>query len=701
MHCESCVLLIERTLKKKSGVSDAVVNLTTETASITYDPVLVKDADLVKVIESKGYRVVKEGEYSREKEAANSGLKFLLSAILALPVVIFSMFVAPGTIHFQLPIIYCFATIIQFALGWEFYRNAFISLKSFDAGMDTLVALGTSAAYFYSVYLLARWHHGHTYFETSSVLITVILLGRYLEAKAKLNASGAIKKLMELAPEKARLIRNGAEIEIITNEIIPGDIVVINPGDRIPVDGIVTEGASSLDESMITGESTPVEKIPGDRVISGTVNGGGALKFRAEKTGDDTTLARIIKLIEEAQGSKAPVQRFADKTASVFVPAVLGISALTLTAWILLTGNWPAGLNAAIAVLVIAFPCALGLATPAAIMAGSGVGAKNGILIKNAAALENLGRASIFAFDKTGTITEGAPEVTDIICASGTEDELLGVAFSLENNSGHPLAAAITAKAKSRGLKLPENSSFEYRAGRGINAVISGETYIIGSLKYAVESGVDCAELAAEIEGLEAQGKSVMALAKGKKFLGIIAASDTVRENAPLAVEALKEKGIKVVMLTGDNYRAAEFLAEQADIEDVRASLLPDEKLSEIKKLGQSGITVMVGDGINDAPSLAAADAGIALSTGADIAMDAGDIVLMKNDLMLVVKAYNLSRNTMSKIKQNLFWAFFYNIIGIPLAAFGLLNPMIAGTAMALSSVSVVANSLLLRNKKL
>lgn len=701
MHCESCVLLIERTLNKKPGVSGAVVNLTTEMATISYDPEIIKDSELVGAIESKGYKVVKDETYSREKEAAKIGVKFLLSAVLAVPVVVLSMFMAPGTVPGQTAIIFCLATVIQFALGWEFYRNAFISLKNFDTGMDTLVALGTSAAYFYSIYLLSKGHDGHTYFETSSVLITVILLGRFLEAKAKLNASDAIKKLMDLAPKKAVVIRDGAETEIITNEIIPGDIVLIKPGDSIPVDGVITEGDSYIDESMITGESMPAGKIPGDRVISGTINGAGAFRFRADKTGGETTLANIIRLIEQAQGSKAPVQRLADSIASIFVPSVIAISAITFIIWLITGNQWPHALNAVVAVLVIACPCALGLATPAAIMVGSGLGAKNGILIKNAAALENLGRAKFFVFDKTGTITGGIPEITDIISVAENDDELLGIAYSLEKNSTHPLAGAVITRARQGGLALFDNSSFENIAGSGIRAVINGETYIIGSLKWIFSLSIDTSIFAKEIENFEAQGKTVMALAKENRLIGILAASDTVRQSAAPAVEALKQKGISVAMLTGDNIRAAGFMAEQADIDDVIAGLLPDEKLYEIKKMQQKGITVMVGDGINDAPALAAADIGLALSTGTDIAMEAGDVVLMKSDLMLAVKAYNLSRATLAKIKQNLFWAFFYNIIGIPLAAFGLLNPMIAGTAMALSSVSVLTNSLLLKNKKI
>ncbi len=698
MHCESCVLLIERTLKKKPGVTEAVVNLTTEFATVSYDPALVKDKDIIKSIESKGYKVVKDAEYSREKEVKKIGFKFLISAILAVPVVALSMVIMPGTFKYQEYIVFGLATIIQFALGWEFYRNTFVSLKSFDTGMDTLVALGTSAAYFYSIYLLAIGHGSHSYFETSSVLITVILLGRFLEAKAKLNASDAIKKLMDLAPKKALIIREGKEIEIITNEIARGDIIIIKPGDRIPVDGSITEGSSSIDESMITGESIPVEKNPGDNVKAGTINKLGAFRFKAEKVGNETTLARIIKLIEEAQGSKAPVQRLADSIASIFVPSVLAIAAITFIAWMISGHAIAPAIKAAVAVLVIACPCALGLATPAAVMVGSGAGAKNGILVKNAAALENLGKAKNIVFDKTGTITKGKPEVTDIIAIEGDDDSVLSAAYSLEKNSEHPLAEAIIKFSVDKGLAYKEVSGFRAVPGMGLEGVIDGIQYKLGKKEW-INNGVKTTMK--EIESYETEGKTVMLLAKNGKVTGVIASQDPVKEEAGRAVEALKEMGLKVYMLTGDNKLTATYIAGEAEIDDVKAGLMPDEKLREIEELQKSGLTVMVGDGINDAPALAKADIGIALSSGTDVAMEAGDIVLMKNDLMLVVKAHNLSRNTFSKIKQNLFWAFFYNIIGIPLAAFGLLNPMIAGTAMALSSVSVVTNSLLLRNKKI
>jgi Cu+-exporting ATPase len=701
MHCESCVLLIERTLRKKTGVSDAVVNLTTEFATVSYDPGLIKDTDLVKVIESKGYKVVKDGEYSREKEVRNIGLKFAASAILALPVVILSMVVMPGTFRYQEYIVCGLATLIQFAIGWEFYRNTFVSLKSLDTGMDTLVALGTSAAYFYSIYLMMIGQTNSSYFETSSVLITVILLGRFLEARAKLTASDAIKKLMDLAPKKALVIRDGKETGIITNEIIAGDIVIIKPGDRIPVDGSITEGASSIDESMITGESIPVEKNPGDPVKAGTINKLGAFRFRADKVGNETTLARIIKLIEEAQGSKAPVQRTADDIASVFVPAVLVIALITITSWFM-AGKDPAhALNAAVAVLVIACPCALGLATPAAIMVGSGVGAKNGILIKNAAALENLGKAKHIVFDKTGTITTGRPEVTGLISIAGDDDDVMHDAYSLENSSGHPLAEAIIKKAKERGLSLDEADDFIAVPGRGVHGIIKGMPCLLGNRKLMDENNVDIKPVINEIASYESDGKTVMMLARSGRLAGVIAVEDPIKDESTLAIEQLEEKGLKMSILSGDSRQAVEYIASKAGIEDVKAGLSPEGKLAEIEKLQKTGLTVMVGDGINDAPSLAKADIGIALSTGTDVAMESGDIVLMKSDLTLVVKAYNLSRATMSKIRQNLFWAFFYNIIGIPLAAFGLLNPMIAGTAMALSSVSVVTNSLLLRNKKI
>ena len=701
MHCESCVLLIERTLKKKTGVTDAVVNLTTEFATISYDPEIVKDKELVKSIESKGYKVVKAAEYNREKEVRKMGYKLLASVVLTIPVFILSMFVKHGSFGGQEYIIFGLTTIVQFVLGWEFYRNTFVSLKSFDTGMDTLVSMGTSAAYFYSVYLMIKGHTGHTYFETSAVLITVILFGRYLEARAKLNASDSIKKLMNLAPKKSLVVRGNAEIEIISNEIIQDDIIIIKPGGSIPVDGTIIDGSSSVNESMITGEANPVEKNAGDYVKSGTINKTGTFRFKAEKVGDETTLARIIKLIEDAQGSKAPVQRMADKVASIFVPSVIGIAVITFAAWMIAGKEFSFALSSAVAVLVIACPCALGLATPAAIMVGSGIGARNGILIKNAGAFENLGKAKFFVFDKTGTLTAGKPEVSDIIALDGHDDEILGEAYALEKNSEHPLAEAIIQKAKDRGLSREAAEDFNAVPGKGIKGTLYGYKYILGNTAMMDDEGVEHSALEKEIEIFQTEGKTVMLLSRNGNLSGLIATEDPVKEGAEAALDELKNHGIHILMLTGDSPITARHIAYNLDIPLVKAGLLPGQKLAEIKNLQKEGITVMVGDGINDAPALAQADIGIAVSSGTDVAMESGDIVLMKNDLMLAVKAYNLSKRTMSKIKQNLFWAFFYNIIGIPLAAFGLLNPMIAGTAMALSSVSVVANSLLLRGKKL
>jgi P-type Cu+ transporter len=701
MHCESCVLLIEKTLKKQKGVAEAVVNLTTESASVQYDPALTEEKNLIKAIESKGYKVVKEEEYSREKETKRLSVKVLICALLAAPVFVLSMIIAPGTFAGQEFIVFVLATAVQFIMGWEFYKNTFVSLKSLDAGMDTLVALGTSAAYFYSVYLLFSGHGHHLYFETSSVLITVILLGRWLEALTKLSASDAIKKLMDLAPKKAIVIRDGKEIEIITNEIIKGDAVIIKPGEKMPVDGVIIEGNSSVDESMITGESMPVEKIAGDHVKSGTINKLGSFKFMAEKVGEDTTLARIIKLIEDAQGSKAPAQRLADRVSSVFVPSIIIIAIITFAAWMAASGDISKALIAGISVLVIACPCALGLATPAAIMVGSGMGSSLGILIKNAGALENLGKAKYFVFDKTGTITKGEPEVTDVFELGtrnpelGTE-EIIEIAASLEKNSEHPLAAAILKKA---GECSYEIMNFSAVPGKGVQGQIADKKYLFGNRKMMSEAGVDIDDT--KIEELEKQGKTVMLLAENGKLLGLIAAADVIKENAAETVKKLKGAGKEVIMITGDNERTAKAIAAKAGIDRVIAGVLPEGKLAEIEKLQKAGLTVMAGDGINDAPALAKADIGIALSSGADIVMEAGDVVLMKNDLMLVYRAYMLSRAVYNKILQNLFWAFIYNIIGIPMAAFGLLNPMIAGTAMALSSVSVVTNSLLLNRKRI
>lgn len=704
MHCESCVLLIEKTLKKQKGVSDAVVNLTTEFASVQYDPAIIEEKAITKAIESRGYKVVKEESYNREKEAGKQGIKAVISAVLTLPVVVLSMFIMPGTFAGQEYIVLALATVVQFAMGWEFYRNTFLSLKSLDAGMDTLVALGTSAAYFYSVYLMFAGHGHHLYFETSAVLITVILFGRWLEAMTKMSASDAIKKLLDLAPKKALVIRSGAETEIIANEIEKGDTVRIRPGDKIPVDGAVTEGSSSVDESMITGESLAVEKKPGDFVLSGTVNKTGAFLFRADKVGDETTLAAVIRLIQDAQGSKAPVQRLADKIASVFVPSVLGIAAITFAVWLFMTGDISKAVLGAVSVLVIACPCALGLATPAAVMVGSGLGAGFGVLFKNAAALEQLAKAKFFVFDKTGTITKGRPEVTDIVAgwkADGggrKEKEILEIAAALERNSEHPLAEAVI---KAAGISSPEFriSNFKALPGFGIEGIIDGKKYMFGNMRMMEKAGIVIN--IEKIQELEQQGKTVMLLAEEKIFIGLIAAADTIKENARDVMMKLKAAGKTVVMLTGDNEITAKAIAGQAGIDMVLAGLMPENKLAEIVKLQKTGLTAMTGDGINDAPALAKADIGIALSSGTDAAMEAGDVVLMKNDIMLVYKAFMLSKYTLRKIKQNLFWAFFYNVVGIPLAAFGLLNPMIAGTAMALSSVSVVTNSLMLKNRKL
>ncbi|MCE5300920.1 MAG: heavy metal translocating P-type ATPase [Spirochaetia bacterium] len=701
MHCESCVLLIERTLKKKPGVTDAVVNLTTEFASITYDPALIKDRELIKAIESKGYKVVKEAEYNREKEVKKIGLRFLTSAVLALPVVVLSMFAAPGSFAFREYIIFGLATIIQFALGWEFYRNTFVSLKSLDTGMDTLVSLGTSAAYFYSVYLMFIGREGHSYFETSAVLITVILLGRFLEARAKLNASDAIKKLMDLAPKKALVVREGKEVEIITNEIAAGDIVVVKPGASVAVDGVIIDGSTSVDESMITGEAMPVEKNAGDHVNAGTINTLGYFRFKAQKVGDETTLAGIIRLIEEAQGSKAPVQRLADKVASIFVPSVLAIALITFAGWLFAGAGMSSAVSAAVAVLVIACPCALGLATPAAVMVGSGLGAKNGILIKNAPALENLSKAVNFVFDKTGTITMGKPAVCGLISLSGDDDELLRMAYTLENNSGHPLAGAVIDMAKDRGLIADKAEGFKAIPGKGIQGLIGGSEYSLGSTGWMEEMKIDLTPVAREISSYEAGGRSIMVLAKNSRLAGVIAVEDPIKDGSETAIKNLKDMGMHIYLFSGDSQPAVKYMAEKAGIENVLAGLSPGQKLSEIEQLRRRGVTVMVGDGINDAPALAKADTGIALSSGTDIAMESGDIVLMKNNLGLVIKAVNLSRLTLRKIRQNLFWAFIYNIIGIPLAALGLLNPMLAGTAMALSSVSVVTNSLLLKRAKI
>lgn len=593
------------------------------------------------------------------------------------------------------------ATPVQFIVGYRFYKGAYHSLRSGGANMDVLVAMGTSAAYFYSIYNLMAGINQY-YFETSAVIITLILLGKLLEAIAKGKTSEAIKKLMGLQAKTARVLRDGVEKDIPIEEVEVGDVIIVRPGEKVPVDGKVVDGRSSIDESMLTGESIPVDKKAGDEAIGATINKHGVLKIEATKVGKDTALAQIIKLVEEAQGSKAPVQRLADKISGVFVPTVVGIAVITFVLWYIVDGDFTRSLINAVSVLVIACPCALGLATPTAIMVGTGKGAENGILIKGGEHLERTHKIDTIIFDKTGTITKGEPEVTDIIAFNENEEEILRYAAIAEKVSEHPLGQAIVNRAKEKNMKLQDPQDFEAIPGHGIFASIDDKKIYLGNRKLMTDKNIDITNIEDEISKLELDGKTAMLMAIDAKLSGIIAVADTVKEHSKKAIDELYGMGIDIYMITGDNKRTAQAIANEVGIKNVIAEVLPQHKADNVARIKSEGkIVGMVGDGINDAPALATADIGFAIGTGTDVAMEAADITLMKGDLRDIVIAIKLSRKTMRTIKQNLFWAFGYNTAGIPLAAFGFLNPMIAGAAMAFSSVSVVSNSLRLKKFKI
>ncbi len=717
MTCASCVAIITRSLKKVDGVSDAVVNFSTERASVTFNDKKTNVGDIIERIKSKGYKahVQQETNYKaqqkeKEKELAKLKRNVIISSILATPALILGMFFMKNPIPFQDYILWVLATPIQFYIGATFYQGAWAALKNRTANMDTLIALGTSAAYFYSVYIVLFAHEGGQYFETSAVLITLVLLGKYLEAVAKGKTSQAISKLMKIGAKTAVVVRNGKEMKVKIEEVIVGDLIVVKPGSKVPVDGVIVSGYSALDESMVTGESIPVEKKKGDHVIGSTINKQGNFTMKATKVGSETTLARIIKLIEEAQTKKAPIQRFADKISSYFVPIVIFISIFTMMVWFsLIHSTFEFALLAAVAVLVIACPCALGLATPTAIMVGTGKGAEKGILIKGGDALETAHRLKYVIFDKTGTITKGEPEVTDVVVAKGIgKEDVIQIAASIEAKSEHPLAEAIEKYGKSKGHKMLNVKDFHAITGHGVKAKIGKTQYYIGNAALMKKQKINTKQLEQELAELEEQGKTAMFIASSKKILGIVAVADEIKQDSPRAVKMLQEMGIMPYMITGDNQRTAQAIARKVGIENFYAQVLPEDKAKHVKKLQKKGKVAMVGDGINDAPALAQADIGIAMGSGTDVAMESGNIVLMKNSLLDVPRSIKLSRLTMAKIRQNMFWALFYNILGIPIAAGvfyawtgWLLNPMIAGGAMALSSVSVVTNALLLKRKKL
>jgi Cu+-exporting ATPase len=706
MHCASCAQRIEGALRETVGVSKANVNFATERASVEYDEALTDLSAITGVVDGLGYKAVveEEGMHDREKlerkrEIRTLKILFLFSLTLSVPVFIISMVLDMWlgvSIPYQNYVLLLLATPIQFGVGYRFYKGAFTALKAKTASMDTLVAIGTSAAYFYSLFVMAfpGVLGDGVYFETSAVLITFIIFGRLLEAIAKGKTSEAIKKLIGLQPKTAIVIRKGKEVEIPIEDVIVGDVVLVKPGQKIPVDGVVVSGFSSVDESMITGESIPVEKKGGDTVIGATINKHGSFKFRATKVGKDTALHQIIKLVEEAQGSKAPIQRLADRVSSYFVPAVILIAILAFSLWYFALGqSFVFSLVIFVAVLIIACPCSLGLATPTAIMVGTGKGAENGILIKGAEALENAHKLTTIVFDKTGTLTKGEPSVTDVLTMGKTDEkEVLKFAAVAEKRSEHPLAEAIVKRAKEEKIKIADADIFEAIPGHGIYAKHAKKNILLGNRSLMKKYKIKIGKLEEKISSLENAGKTVMILALNGKIAGLV-------------VKKLREIGKEVIMITGDNQRTAGAIAKQLGIDDVLADVLPQDKEKEIEKLqGRGKVVAMVGDGINDAPALARADIGIALGAGTDVALESGQIVLVKDDPKDVVTAIDLSNYTIKKIRQNLFWAFFYNSIGIPVAAGVLypftgflLNPMVAGAAMAFSSVSVVSNSLLMK----
>lgn len=699
MTCAACSNKIEKQIAKMDGVLNSVVNLTTGKGTFYVLKGVQNETQIAEKIKKLGYepillknKILKESDNLLKEKR----LKLLLSIAFSIPFLLsmfdmfFKLYFIPDFLsnkYFQLFI----ATIVQFYCGAQFYRGAYTNLKHFSANMDVLVALGTSAAYFFSVYNI--FSGGHLYFETSAILITLILLGKYLEERAKGKTKEAISKLINLAPKKARVIREAEEKEIFTEEVIKGDILIVRPGERLPVDGVILEGETHIDESMITGESLPVKKGVGEEVIGGTVNKNNTFKYKATKVGQDTMLAQIVKIIEEAQSSKAPIQRFADVISGYFVPTVIGISILTFIYWYFFGSNH--NLNLSIinmaAVLVIACPCALGLATPTSIMVGTGKAAENGILFKGGEYLEKLHKVTAIVFDKTGTITIGKPVVTDIL--ADNKNLTLQVAASIERYSEHPIAEAIVNHYKGEFLDI---SNIEAVPGKGITGLYNGKIVLVGSKKFIEEQKI---EIHRE-ENVDILGTHVYVVLDGK-FLGIIVVKDEIKESSIKGIKLLKDKGLKLYMLTGDKKEVASEIAKKANIDKVIAEVLPEQKAQTIKELQSKGeIVAMVGDGINDAPALTVADIGIAIGTGTDIAIEASDITLIKGDILGVAKSIDLSCEVIKNIKQNLFWAFIYNIIGIPVAASGFLNPILAGAAMAFSSVSVVTNALRLKRWK-
>ena len=730
MTCSACANRVERVTKKLEGVESSTVNFATEKLTIKFNEDELSYGDIKAAVDKAGYKLVKEEDKVEDKEgkkkdeASKLLTRFIASIILTVPLLIITMghmagmhlpnIIDPMANPLNFALIQLILTLPVMIVGYKFYKIGLKNLFKLSPNMDSLISIGTLAAFLYGIFAIYKIMQGnheyamHLYFESAAVILTLITLGKYLEAVSKGKTSQAIKALMGLAPKTATIIRNDEEIVVPVEEVIVGDIILVKPGEKLPVDGEVIEGNTSIDESMLTGESIPVEKSVGSSVIGASINKTGFIKYKATKVGRDTALAQIVKLVEDAQGSKAPIAKLADVISAYFVPIVIGLAIIASVAW-LIAGETPIfSLTIFIAVLVIACPCALGLATPTAIMVGTGKGAENGVLIKGGEALETTYKLKTIVFDKTGTITEGKPKVTDIVTKGISEDELLILAASAEKGSEHPLGEAIVKGAEEKGLTLKNIDKFDAIPGHGIEVEIENKDILLGNKKLMVEKNIDISRLGETSDRLASDGKTPMYIAIDGSLAGIIAVADTVKTSSKKAIESLHEMGIKVAMITGDNKRTADAIAKQVGIDIVLSEVLPEDKANEVKKLQEGGNRVgMVGDGINDAPALAQADIGIAIGSGTDVAIESADIVLMRSDLMDVISAIKLSKATIKNIKENLFWAFGYNVLGIPVAMgvlhiFGgpLLNPMIAAGAMSLSSVSVLLNALRLRRFK-